>query len=133
MSQNLSQIFSTVEKNSYSLQPLLGKPLVIVMSQKHENECFECPVYCGILEGIDDISIYLKNPQSLDCEKWHSTYPDLFLKLDPAREDPSIKLPPTLVFELIDSIYHSKFDLTLEHTCKVWSDPKYFHRGLIHR
>jgi len=33
MSQNLSQIFSTVEKNSYSLQPLLGKPLVIVMSQ----------------------------------------------------------------------------------------------------
>lgn len=126
MSITLSEFFFSVEKNSSSLKSFLGKPMIIVMSQDVESDEFESPLYAGILEYVDNISIYLKNPRSSEGGDWHQTYPDLFVKLEPAREDPAISLPPTLKFELIDSIYCPKIDTTLEHACNVWCNPKYF-------
>ena len=126
MSITLSEFFLPVEKNSISLQLLLGKPLVIVMSQENEIDEFVSPLYAGILECVDNTSVYLKNPYSSEGEEWNQTYSDLFVKLELVREDPVILFPPTLQFDLIDSIYCPKIDLTLEHACNVWGNPKYF-------
>ena len=124
MSKNLSDVFYRVEKDSDSLQSLLEKPIVIIMNHGYENEYFEESIYAGILEHVDNSSIYLKNPCWFDYANWVESCPDLFAKLDPAREDPAIKLPKTLEFEMIDSIYCANTKLTLEHTCDVWSDPR---------
>ena len=123
MSSNRIDVFTKIEKNSENLESYKGIPLVFFMKEGDVTEKTYSDVYVGILDCVEENKIYLNDSYKIDDEV--STHMgDEFKKWDLSREDPTIEEFPHINLELVDSIYASKLNLTLEQVWNVWSDPR---------
>jgi len=124
MSSNRIDAFKKIEKNRDTIESYRDFPLVFLMSDKKNEDYDYGEIYVGTLDCIEGEKIYLKDAYEID-EDFSRYIENEFKKLDLTREDPTkVNEFPNIRLEFVDSIYASKFKLTLEQVWNVWSDPR---------
>lgn len=123
MSSNRIDAFIKIEKKADILESYRDFPLVFLMNDKKNEDYDYGEIYVGVLDCIEGEKIYLKDAYEID-EDFSRHIEDDFKKWDLTREDPTINEFPHIQLEFVDSIYVSKFKLTLEQVWNVWSDPR---------
>lgn len=123
MSNNRVDAFIKIEKNRDAIESHRDFPLVFLMKDKKNEDYDYGEIYVGVLDCIEGEKIYLKDAYEID-EDFSRHIEDDFKKWDLTREDPTINEFPHIQLEFVDSIYASRFKLTLEQVWNVWSDPR---------
>ena len=125
MTRNVSSAFSAVKIETDVIRKYLGMPIVLQLAEDiEENHAGE--TFSGILTDVEDNQIYMENAAMLDDEdsKWIE-YGDVFIRLDPFREDPAaFAADEKLRLENIQFIYVAKGMIVLEQVQDMFASPE---------
>ncbi len=125
MTRNVSSAFSAVKIETDVIRKYLGMPIVLQLAEDiEENHAGE--TFSGILTDVEDNQIYMENAAMLDDEdsKWIE-YGDVFIRLDPFREDPTrFEESEKLRLENIQFIYVAKGMIVLEQVQDMFASPE---------
>ncbi len=125
MTRNVSSAFSAVKIETDVIRKYLGMPIVLQLAEDiEENHAGD--TFSGILTDVEDNQIYMENAAMLDDEdsKWIE-YGDVFIRLDPFREDPTrFEESEKLRLENIQFIYVAKGMIVLEQVQDMFVDPQ---------
>ena len=125
MTRNVSSAFSAVKIETDVIRKYLGMPIVLQLAEDiEENHAGD--TFSGILTDVEDNQIYMENAAMLDDEdsKWIE-YGDVFIRLDPFREDPTrFEESEKLRLENIQFIYVAKGMIVLEQVQDVFVEPQ---------
>jgi hypothetical protein len=125
VTRNVSSAFSAVKIETDVIRKYLGMPIVLQLAEDiEENHAGE--TFSGILTDVEDNQIYMENAAMLDDEdsKWIE-YGDVFIRLDPFREDPTrFEESEKLRLENIQFIYVAKGMIVLEQVQDMFASPE---------
>jgi hypothetical protein len=125
MTRNVSSAFSAVKIETDVIRKYLGMPIILQLAEDiEENHAGE--TFSGILTDVEDNQIYMENAAMLDDEdsKWIE-YGDVFIRLDPFREDPTrFEESEKLRLENIQFIYVAKGMIVLEQVQDMFASPE---------
>ena len=125
MTRNVSSAFSAVKIETDVIRKYLGMPIVLQLAEDiEENHAGD--TFSGILTDVEDNQIYMENAAMLDDEdsKWIE-YGDVFIRLDPFREDPTrFEESEKLRLENIQFIYVAKGMIVLEQVQDMFASPE---------
>jgi hypothetical protein len=125
VTRNVSSAFSAVKIETDVIRKYLGMPIVLQLAEDiEENHAGD--TFSGILTDVEDNQIYMENAAMLDDEdsKWIE-YGDVFIRLDPFREDPTrFEESEKLRLENIQFIYVAKGMIVLEQVQDMFASPE---------
>jgi hypothetical protein len=125
VTRNVSSAFSAVKVETDVIRKYLGMPIVLQLAEDiEENHAGD--TFSGILTDVEDNQIYMENAAMLDDEdsKWIE-YGDVFIRLDPFREDPTrFEESEKLRLENIQFIYVAKGMIVLEQVQDMFASPE---------
>ena len=125
MTRNVSSAFSAVKVETDVIRKYLGMPIILQLAEDiEENHAGD--TFSGILTDVEDNQIYMENAAMLDDEdsKWIE-YGDVFIRLDPFREDPTrFEESEKLRLENIQFIYVAKGMIVLEQVQDMFASPE---------
>ena len=125
MTRNISSSFSEIKIDTDVIRKYLGVPIILQLSEDLEQEN-DGAILSGILTDVEDNQVYLEKTSTLDDENYNwIELGDVFVRLDPTREDPkAFEENLKLRLENIQFIYVTKERATLEQVQDMFVNPK---------